>query len=198
MKFQHYKQRVEESKAFKDFSKKHKRAYLGAGFFILDYEAGKNSHQLDYVLPNGKIATFILDEKVKMKISEQTIKKQLEKIPEQVKTDLDALRGIVHDEMRNRNVTDEIRKIIAVLHILDNKVVWNLQCILNSMSVLNVHVDDSDQSVLKFEKYSLMDMLKQIPASQLKMPGQAPEVKEIAEPQQTAEIKIEKKAKTKK
>lgn len=173
MKFNHYQERVEASKEFKDFSKQHKKAYLGAGFFILDFEAGKNSHQLDYVLPNGKIATFILDDGIKMKISEQAIKKTLDKIPQKVKTDLEALRGIVHDEMRNRNVTDEIRKIIAVLHILDNKLVWNLQCILNGLSILNVHVDDSDQTVLKFEKYSLMDVMKMMPKQ--------------VQPQQTAE-----------
>lgn len=163
MKFEHYQERVETSKEFKDFYKKHKKAYLGAGFFILDYETGKNTHQLDYVLPNGKIATFILDEGVKMKLSEQAIKKELPRLPDKVKTDLDALKGIVHDEMRNRNVTDEVRKIIAVLHILDNKVVWNLQCILNGLGILNVHIDDCDQSVLKFEKYSLMDVMKMMP-----------------------------------
>jgi len=165
MKFTHYQSRVEESKEFKEFLKKNKKSHLGAGFFILDYEAGKNSHQLDYVLPNGKIATFMLDEGVKMKISEQVIKKELPEIKQKAKTDLDALKGIVQDEMKNRNVTEQVKKIIAVLHILDNKLVWNLQCILDGLAILNVHVDDSDQSVLKFEKYSLRDIIKNIPGN---------------------------------
>ena len=88
MKFDHYQGRVESSKEFKDFKKEHKKAYLGAGFFILDFEAGKNSHQLDYVLPNGKIATFMLDEGIKMKISEQAVKKELQEISGKIKTDL--------------------------------------------------------------------------------------------------------------
>jgi len=160
MKFEHYKARVEESKEFKKFREKHKKAYLCAGFFVLDFETGKNMHQVDYYLPNGKIATFILEEGVNLKISEQALKKELPQIKAEIKTDLDALKGIVEDEMKNRTVTERIKKIIAVLHILDNKVVWNLQCILDGLALLNVHVDDSDKSVLKFEKHSLMDLIK--------------------------------------
>jgi len=164
MKLDHYRKRVEESKEFKDFRKKNKKAYLAAGFFVLDFEGGKNMHQIDYALPNGKIATFILDEGVKFKISEQAIKKKLPEIKPDVNTDLEALKGIVEDEMKNRTVTESIKKIIAVLHILDDKPVWNLQCILDGLGMLNVHVDDSG-NVLKFEKHSLMEMIKKIPGN---------------------------------
>ena len=90
--------------------------------------------------------------------------------------------------MRNRNVTDEVKKIIAVLHILDNKVVWNLQCILNGLSIINVHVDDSDQSVLKFEKYSLMDIMKM-------MPKNMPQPKALPPQQQPNAPQVEEKKK---
>lgn len=162
MKFEHYQKRVEESSEFKKFKDGHKKAYLAAGFFVLDFETGKNMHQIDYSLPNGKIATFILDEGVKSKISEQTLKKKLPAIKAEIKTDLDSLKGIVEDEMKNRTVTEKIKKIIAILHVIDNKPVWNLQCILDGLTLLNVHVDDSDQSILKFEKNSLMDMIKKV------------------------------------
>ena len=159
MKFDHYLKEIERSSEFKDFQKKNKKAYLCAGFFVLDFEAGKHMRQVDYALPNGKIATFIIDNGVKMKISDQTIKKKLPEIKGNIKTDLEALKGIVEDEMKNRTVTENIKKMIAILHILDNKVVWNLQCILNGLGILNVHVDDSDQSILKFEKHSLMEFM---------------------------------------
>ena len=162
MKLEHYQKRVEESKEFKDFRKKHKKAYLAAGFFVLDYESGKNMHQIDYALPNGKIATFIVDEGVKLKVSDQAIKKPLPEIKPEIKTDLEALKGIVEDEMKNRTVTENIKKIIAVLHILDDKPIWNLQCILDGLGLLNVHVDDRG-NVLKFEKHSLMEMMKKVP-----------------------------------
>jgi len=163
MKFLHYKKRVEESEEFKKFKSKNKGSYLAAGFFVLDFETGKDMHQVDYALPNGKVATFIADEGIKMKISDKTLKKELPEIKAKIKTDIDTLRGIVEDEMKNRTVTEKIKKIIAVLHILDGKVVWNLQCVLDGMSLLNVHVDDSDQSILKFEKHSLMDLIKSAP-----------------------------------
>ena len=163
MKFEHYLNKLHESKEFKDFKKEHKRAYLAAGFFIIDLEEGKNQHQIDYSLPNGKIATFTLDDGIKLKMSEQAMKGKMPKLPEEIKIDLDALKGIVHDEMRNRIVTEDIKKIIAILHINDNKTIWNLQCILSGLGILNVHVDDSDESVLKFEKFSMMDIIKQIP-----------------------------------
>lgn len=174
MKFDHYLKRIEESKEFKNFQKKNKSAYLCAGFFVLDFETGKDLYQLDYSLANGKIATFILDDGVKMKISDQTLKKKLPEIKGDVKTDLQALRGIVEDEMKNRTVTEGVKKMIAILHILDNKTVWNLQCILNGLGILQVHVDDADQSVLKFEKHSLMDFMKAMPTGAGAMPMQAP------------------------
>lgn len=78
---------------------------------------------------------------------------------------MDALPGIVQDEMKNRTVTEKIKKIIAVLHISEEgKLIWNLQCILDGLAILNVHVDDSDQSVLKFEKHSLLEMIKPMAA----------------------------------
>jgi len=167
MKFNHYLKRLKESEEFQKFKEKHGEAYLCAGFFVLDFETGNDIHQVDYLLPNKKVATFILDDGVRVKISAQTLKKKLPEIKNKVKTDLDALKGIVEDEMKNRTVTEKIKKIVAILHILDEKVIWNLQCILDGLGILNVHVDDSDQSVLKFEKHSLLDLVKVSPMSMM-------------------------------
>jgi len=140
--------KVEGSKEFSEFKKKNPRAYLCAGFFVLDFETGEHVRQIDYVLPNKKIATFTLNNGVKIKISEQPIKKKLLEIKTKPKTDIDALYGIVEDEMKNQMVTDKIKKIIAVLHIMDGKLIWNLQCILDGLNIVQVHVNDSDQSIL--------------------------------------------------
>ena len=157
---------LERSLIFQKFKQEHPESFLCAGFFILDYETDKHSHQVDYLLPNGRIATFNLDEGINLKISDKTLKKEKSKLPEitnSANIDLDMLKGIVEDEMKNRVVTDKIKKIIAILHIMDNKLVWNLQCLLDGLGILNVHVDDSDKSVLKFEKHSMMDLIKVIP-----------------------------------
>lgn len=160
MKFEHYLKKLYESQEYKKFRKKYKDEYLCAGFFVLDFETGQDLHQIDYLLPNNKVATFFLDKGVKMKISDQTLKKELPKIKPKAKTDLDALKGIIEDEMKNRTVTEKIRKMIAILHIMDDKLIWNIQCILDGLGILLVHVDDSDQTVLKFEKHSLMELIK--------------------------------------
>jgi len=160
MKFEHYLKELEKSSEFKKFKKENPKAYLGAGFFVIDLEGGKNTHQLDFVLPDNKIATFILDDGVKMKISEQALKKDLKEVKQKVNTDIDALHGIAEDEMKNQTVTENIRKIIAILHMMDDKLVWNLQCILGGLGILQVHIDDSDKSILKFEKHSLMELVR--------------------------------------
>ncbi len=170
MKFEHYLEKLHESDEFKEFKQKNPKAYLAAGFFIIDLETDKNLHQIDYALPNKKIATFFIDRGIKLKISGQAIKKKLPEIKVKTKTDLEALKGIVEDEMKNRTVTEKIRKIIAILHIMDNKLIWNLQCILSGLEILLIHIDDSDQSILKFEKHSLMELIRAVPSLETTQP----------------------------
>lgn len=162
MKLSHYIKKVEKSREFKKFRKEHPKAYLCAGFFVLDFENDRNVHQLDYYLSNGKIATAILDKGVIIKESKQPIKKKLAEIKQEVKIDIDALKGIVHDEMQNRSITEELKKIIAIVYISDDRIIWNLQCILNGLLLLNVKISDLNQSILSFEKFSLLDIVRKI------------------------------------
>lgn len=70
MKFEHYLKRVEESPEFKKFREEHKKAFLCAGFFVIDFEQGKHMHQIDFCIPKSKkIATFTLDEGIKFNLS---------------------------------------------------------------------------------------------------------------------------------
>jgi hypothetical protein len=62
--------------------------------------------------------------------------------------------------MKNHVVTEKIKKIIAILHIIDNRLVWNLQCIMDGLGILLVHINDADSSLLKFEKHSIMEFVK--------------------------------------
>ena len=165
MKFEHYMKRLEDSDEFKKFRQEHGKAYLCAGFFVLDFEQGKNMQQIDFCIPSSrKIATFVLDNGVKLKISDPVkLKKKLSKLDKDAITDIDALKGIVHDEMLNRTVTGEIKKIIAVLQNDHGKKIWNLNCITGDMGIIRVHIDDASSSILEFEKASLFDFVKMIP-----------------------------------
>jgi len=76
---------------------------------------------------------------------------------------LDALHGILEDEMKNRSMTENIKKIIAIVQTIGGKKVWNLNCILSGMGILKAHIDDESQTVLKMEKSSIMDYIKKMP-----------------------------------
>lgn len=176
MKIQPYVEKLNSSEEYKKFSEKYKEAYIIAGFFILDLEMGKNIHQIDYYLPTEKkVAAFSLDEKVTVQILDTLTKKVPEKLDMTVNTDLDELKGIVEDEMKNRNMSEDIKKIIAVLQMIDGKKIWNLNCVLSGMNLLRSHVEDESKTVLLMEKSSLLDLMKKVPAHELKMGGKSEE-----------------------
>lgn len=185
MKVAPYVEKLNNSGEFKDFSKKYKGAFMVAGFFVIDFENGKNIHQLDYYLPSEKkIAAFTLDHKVVLQIMNMMNSKVPQKLDMKNKTDLDALKGILEDEMKNRNITQEIRKMIAIIQNLDGKKIWNINCVLSGMDILRAHVEDESQSVLKMEKNSIMDYIQKVPAAQImqKMKGAQAGIQQPGQP----------------
>jgi len=178
MKLAHYTKRVEDSPEFKKFREEHKQAYLSAGFFVLDFETNKHMHQIDFFIPSKKkVATFKLENGITFQISDTfKLKKKPEELTGDSILDLEALKGIVHDEMMNRTVTQDVKKIIAVLQQENGKKVWRLNCITGDMAIIKVEVDDSKGDVLDFEKANLFDMMKVVKpgdlAKNIKMPQQ--------------------------
>lgn len=169
MKIKVYLDKLGNSKEYKEFTKDNADAYLIAGFFVIDLEAGKNIHQIDYYVPSKKkVAAFTLDSHV----SVQLLKTMNNNIPPKLdlttKVDLDAIPGILEDEMKNRNITEEIKKIVAIIQNINGKKIWNINCVLSGMSILKAHIEDESQSVLKMEKSSILDYIQKLP-----MPPQA-------------------------
>ncbi len=164
MKIKPYIDKLNKSKEFKLFIEKNPNAYFSAGFFVLDFQENKNIHQIDYYIPNQKkMATFELDKGVEMKISEMTNENIIPaKIDSKTKLDLDVLKGIVEDEMKNHTVTHKLHKIIVILQKLDGNIIWNLNCITSDMGVIKMHIDDETHSVLKFETINLFDVVKKV------------------------------------
>ena len=66
------------------------------------------------------------------------------------------------DEMKNNIITTKLQKIIAVLQNIDNKLIWNLNCITTDMGIIKVHIEDESHSILKFEKINLFDIVRKI------------------------------------
>ncbi|MDP4039671.1 MAG: hypothetical protein Q8P57_03775 [Candidatus Pacearchaeota archaeon] len=168
MKIQPYIEKLENSREYKQFQIKHKDAFLVAGFFVMDFETGINIHQIDYFIPKEKkVAAFTLDDDVELRVLETMNEKIPEKLNIQTNVDLDAIKGILEDEMKNRNITEKIKKVIAVVQTIDGKKIWLLNCILSGMEILKAHVDDESRTVLSMEKTSIMDYVKKVPAGEI-------------------------------
>lgn len=169
MKIAPYVEKLSLSVEFKDFQKKNTDAFMVAGFFILDLESGQNLHQIDYYVPSKKkIAAFTLDKQISIQILDLLNSKPPEKLDMKTKIDLDAIHGLLEDEMKNRNITAEIKKIVAVIQNVDGKKIWSLNCILSGMGILNAHVEDDSMTILKMEKKSFLDLIQKMPPSMLK------------------------------
>ena len=169
MKIQPYITKLSGSSEYKDFQKKNTDAFMAAGFFILDFEMGKNMHQIDYYIPSKKkIAAFTLDHGITLQILDTINYKVPEKLDMKTNIDLDALQGILEDEMKNRSITDDIKKIIAILQKIDGKLIWNLNCVLSGMGILRAHVEDETKTILKMEKVSLLDYMKRVSLPNIK------------------------------
>lgn len=169
MKIQPYVNKMSNSPEYKQFIKQNSDAFLAAGFFIIDYESGNNVHQIDLYVPSKKkVAAFTLDKKIIMQMMDLMHAKAPEKLDINTKIDLDALKGILEDEMKNRSITEEIKKIIAILQTVDGKKIWNLNCILSGMELIRAHIEDDSKSILKMEKFSMLDFVKKMSPEQLK------------------------------
>ena len=167
MKIQPYIQKLESSVKYKKFKEEHSDSFIVAGFFVLDYETGTNIHQIDYYVPSKKkVAAFNLDGEVEVRLLDMM---QKEKVPEKLdlktKIDLDALKGILEDEMKNRNITENVKKCVAVIQTINGKKLWVLNCVLSGMEILKAHVDDESHTVLKMEKSYMLDYIKKIPGN---------------------------------
>lgn len=167
MKIAPYVDRLRDSQEYKKFLKENKNAFMVAGFFVLDFESGKNMHQIDYYAPDHhKVAAFTLDGRITMQMLSLIRKKIPEKLDLDTKTDLNALRGILEDEMKNRTMAEDIKKIIAVIQCVDNKKIWSVNCILSGMSLLKASIEDESQTILKMDKANIFDFIKTMPAAQ--------------------------------
>ena len=168
MKIAPYVEKLNNSSQYTSFSKEHKDAFMVAGFFVLDFEAGQNLHQIDYYVPSEKkVAAFTLDHGVTMQMLGMLNNQMPEMLDLKTRTDLDALKGILQDEMKNRSITEEVKKIIAVIQSIQGKKIWSVNCVLSGMSILRASIEDDTQTILKMEKSSLFDYIKKIPGAQL-------------------------------
>lgn len=170
MSFKETYDKITSSEVFKKFINENPEAELCAGFFILDFISNDSKKSLDYKI-NGKIYTFELKDDGYIKMTEDELIDSpntpplLKLIPE-VKTEIEDLKGISGMEALEKGISAKFNKIIAVLQRLNKEgkeiQIWNLTCMLDGLIILNIHVDadSEDGKVVKFERKSMMDMIR--------------------------------------
>ena len=164
MKIQPLIEKLESTEVYKKFKEDYKDSFLVAGFFVLDYETNKNINQIDYFIPSEKkVAAFNMKEEIGLQILETMNDKIPETLSVQTNVDLDAIKGILEDGMKNRNITEDLKKVIAVIQTLEGKKIWILNCIMSGMEILKAHIDDESKTILKMEKASVLDYIKKVP-----------------------------------
>ncbi len=172
MNFTQIFQRIESSGAFKNFKEKYPETELCAGFFILDLlGTNDNKQSLDYKTEN-EIFTFSLniDDEIIMekdRLLDESTRPKLKKISPDIKVDVEELKGIAGIEALENGISAKFHKIIAVLQNYkgeltnsEDKKVWNLTCMLEGLIILNIIIDAETGKILKFERRSMMDLIK--------------------------------------
>lgn len=167
MKIEHYIKKLEKSPDYKAFVEKEPKAYMCSIFLVRDFEGNHSETQVDFYSPqtkkitsfkiNGKVEKVAVDKKAENLLHKKFIPK---KLVDGIKLDVDELSPTILDEMHNRGLTDNIKKILVVLQNVDDRNVWNCTCFLSGLGLLQSHVEDKSGTVLFMEKRSFFDMIK--------------------------------------
>ncbi len=159
-------QKIESSTIFQNFKQQYPDAQFIAGFFILDFLSNDNKNSLDYKT-DSKIFTFNLYPNNDITIQEDKLidipntpkLTSIKNIPE-IKIELNDLKGIAGTSALDNGVSAKFHKIIAVFQNHENKLVWNLTCMLEQLIILHILIDPETGEIIKFERKSMMDMVK--------------------------------------
>ncbi len=159
MNLQFCKEKLEASEVFKFFKKTNPEAYLSSAFFTLTItdKSLDIEKQLDY-FNKDKFAVFSLCDNIILKEEDAAKHNDPEKLGDS-ELDINKLPEIAGKLLQENQIKEKLIKIIAILSSQENKILWNLNCITASMSVIKIKLDDSGKS-LAFDKVNLMDFVK--------------------------------------
>ena len=168
--FQETYNTITNSKIFQKFKQEHPNAKLSAGFFILDFLSNDTKKSLDYLDENSdKVFTFNLnnnkttihqDKLINPEATNQPKLTPINPSPENLKIEVKELKGIIGLEKLEQGIQAKLHKIIAVLQNHENKLTWNLTCILEQLIIIHALVDAKTGNIIKFERKNMMDFIK--------------------------------------
>jgi hypothetical protein len=164
MNFQFLLEKLEASDEFKHFIEDNPKAYLYAGFFVLDFIKGNNEYQVDFFVPeNEKIATFYLKEKIELRISDEPLKEKPLEISKEFNVDFEGLIKLLDDIMIENEIKENIEKAIVVLQKnKEGKEILTINITTPSLAIITIRLDASTYELIDFKKSSLFDFVKRI------------------------------------
>ncbi len=164
MTFRQTYETITSSEVFQNFKKEFPDAEFCAGFFITDLFGNDNKKSIDFKF-GERIFTFSINELGNIKMIEDELVKNiqfpaLEPVSPDIKIDLDEIEGIEKITALDKGLSSKFSKIISVLQKYENRQVWNLTCMLEGLIILHIIVDADTGEVIKFERKSMMDLIK--------------------------------------
>jgi hypothetical protein len=158
---------IKKSDEFKEFKKKNPKAEICGGFFILDYVSNDNKTSIDYLLGES-VFSFTLKDSGKVYLDENRYDHlpddpkfpKLIPIDPNISIELDDLKSIAGTKKLDEGISAKFNKIIAVLQSKDGKSIWNLTCMMEELIILNILIDAKTGEIIKFERKSMMDLIK--------------------------------------
>jgi hypothetical protein len=172
MNFKETLEKIESSQAFTNFKEKNPDSELCAGFFILDFlESNDTKQSVDYKT-GEEIFTFDINKNNEIfvkqdRLLDESTRPKLKQITTDIKIEVEELKGIVGIQALENGISAKLHKIIAVLqnysgNLTDNqdRTVWNLTCMFDQLIIINMLIDSKTGNVLKFDRKSMMDMIK--------------------------------------
>ena len=166
MTFQKTLKMILASDIFQTFKKENPEAELITGFFVIDFFSNDNKRSIDYQA-GEKIFTFSLrdDDSIKFEVDKMMETQEklptLEKIDPDIKFDLEDIKSAVQIRSLDEGISSKFSKIIAVLQKQEGKdQIWTLTCMLDGLIILHVIIDPETGEIIKFERKSMMDLIK--------------------------------------
>jgi len=156
--------KLERTEQFKIFKKQNPNSFLCVAFIILRIKDGivENEYSLDY-RTEEKIYAFKIPTIGEIVMQPEDIiegTKPLEEINTKILTDIENLRDIVEKALVKNSIKNKLEEIISVLQNIDGKTIWNLTCMCEGLTIINIHVDAVSGDMTKFEKRNLLDFVK--------------------------------------
>lgn len=160
MKVQDLLDELTEKEPYKKFKSENPESFFTAGFFVLDLIEKCEKIQLDFFIPTDKtIAAFehpFAEPKIHKELLESGKPLKMENQTTDLKIDIDDLEQKAKEILEENSSKVSPTKIIAIL----KNDIWNLTCMDNVMSLVQIKLNAVTGETAEFKKGSLMDVVR--------------------------------------